>query len=103
MRLELDDEHRALEHTLREFCKKEVHPFAGEWDRSGEIPAEIVAKLGSLGLMGVCIPEEYGGVGMDTISYAIAIKEIASADGSLALMLASHNSLCAGTHIAGGH
>ncbi len=102
MRVELDDEHRALEHTLREFCKKEVRPFAGEWERSGEIPKEIVGKLGSLGLMGVCIPEEYGGVGMDTISYAIAIKEIASADGSLALMLASHNSLCAGHILLSG-
>ncbi len=102
MRVELDDEHRALEHTLREFCKKEVRPFAGEWERSGEIPKEIVGKLGSLGLMGVCIPEEYGGVGMNTISYAIAIKEIASADGSLALMLASHNSLCAGHILLSG-
>ncbi len=102
MRVELDDEHISLEHTLREFCKKEVLPSAGEWERSGEIPKEIVGKLGSLGLMGVCIPEEYGGVGMDTISYAIAIKEIASADGSLALMLASHNSLCAGHILLSG-
>ncbi len=102
MRVELDAEHKTLEHTLREFCKKEVLPFAGEWDRSGEIPAEIIGKLGMLGLMGVCVPENYGGVGMDTVSYAIAIKEIASADGSLALMLASHNSLCAGHILLAG-
>lgn len=94
MRLAFGNEHKTLEHTLREFCKREVMPFAAQWDRESEIPKEIVAKLGALGLMGVCIPEEFGGAGMDTISYIIAIKEVASADGSLALMMASHNSLC---------
>lgn len=96
MRFELNDEHKTLEHTLREFCKREVLPFAGEWDRKKEIPEETIEKLGELGLMGVCIPEEYGGAGMDTIAYALAIKELASADGSLALLMASHNSLCSG-------
>lgn len=103
MRLELGDEHKALVHTLEEFCKREVIPHAATWNLEGEIPREMVAKLGSMGLMGVSVPEEYGGAGMDSISYAIAIRELAIADGSLALLVASHNSLSAGHILLSGN
>jgi alkylation response protein AidB-like acyl-CoA dehydrogenase len=87
-------EHVALQDTVRSFVEKEVRPHAGRWDEEGTFPAETVAKLGELGLMGVMVPEEYGGSGMDTISYAIAVEEIGKGDGSLGLTVASHNSLC---------
>ncbi|RMG57625.1 MAG: acyl-CoA dehydrogenase [Deltaproteobacteria bacterium] len=96
MDFELREEHLALEQMVREFTKKEVIPHAREWDEKGEIPSEVIRKVGDLGLFGVCIPEEYGGAGMDTISYAIAVKEIGAGDGSLGLTVASHNSLCSG-------
>jgi alkylation response protein AidB-like acyl-CoA dehydrogenase len=95
-------EHVALQDTVRSFVEKEVRPHAGRWDEEGTFPAETVAKLGELGLMGVMVPEEYGGSGMDTISYAIAVEEIGKGDGSLGLTVASHNSLCVAHILAFG-
>ncbi len=103
MEFKLKDEHLALEQMVADFCKKEVLPNARKWDEEERIPGEILQKLGELGLLGVCIPEEYGGAGMDTISYAIAVKEIGSADGSLGLTVASHNSLCSGHVLIAGN
>lgn len=96
MNFDLKDEDRALKQMLQDFCRKEILPHAGKWESDGEIPSEIITKLGSLGLMGICVPHEFGGPGMTMVSYAIAVKEIACADGSLALTVASHNSLCIG-------
>ncbi len=87
-------EHRALREMVRAFVQKEVRPHAARWDEEGEFPADTVRRLGELGLLGVMVPEEYGGAGMDTISYAIAVEEIGRGDGSLGLTVASHNSLC---------
>ncbi|GAB4366921.1 MAG: acyl-CoA dehydrogenase family protein [Deltaproteobacteria bacterium] len=87
-------EQEALREMVRAFVQKEVRPHAARWDETGEFPADTVRRLGELGLMGVMVPEEYGGSGMDTISYAIAVEEIAKGDGSLGLTVASHNSLC---------
>lgn len=100
MNFELFPEHVALRDTVRSFVEKEVRPHAGRWDETGTFPAGTVAMLGDLGLMGVMVPEEYGGSGMDTISYAIAVEEIGRGDGSLGLTVASHNSLCV-AHILG--
>jgi alkylation response protein AidB-like acyl-CoA dehydrogenase len=94
MDFQLRPEHVALREMVRSFVGKEVRPFAGRWDEEGKFPAETVAKLGELGLLGAMVPEEYGGSGMDTVGYAIAVEEIAKGDGSLGLTMASHNSLC---------
>jgi alkylation response protein AidB-like acyl-CoA dehydrogenase len=100
MEFVLNDEQQALRDMLRTFVAKEVRPKAGEWDASAEFPRETVAKLGELGLLGAMVPEEYGGSGMDTVSYAVAVEEISKGDGSLGLTVASHNSLCT-AHILG--
>jgi len=100
MEFVLNDEQQALREMLRTFVAKEVRPKAGGWDASAEFPRETVAKLGELGLLGAMVPEEYGGSGMDTVSYAVAVEEIAKGDGSLGLTVASHNSLCT-AHILG--
>ncbi|HEY6097667.1 MAG TPA: acyl-CoA dehydrogenase family protein, partial [Candidatus Deferrimicrobium sp.] len=100
MEFVLNDEQQALRDMLRTFVAKEVRPKAGEWDASAAFPRETVAKLGELGLLGAMVPEEYGGSGMDTVSYAVAVEEISKGDGSLGLTVASHNSLCT-AHILG--
>ncbi len=94
MKFELTPEHVALRDTVRSFVEKEVRPKARLWDETGEFPSAAVAALGELGLMGVMVPEEYGGSGMDAISYALAVEELGKGDGSLGLTVASHNSLC---------
>jgi alkylation response protein AidB-like acyl-CoA dehydrogenase len=98
----LSPEHVALRETVRGFVSKEVRPFAGKWDEDGTFPADTVRSLGELGLMGAMVPEEYGGAGIDTVAYAIAVEEIARGDGSLALTVASHNSLCTAHILACG-
>ncbi len=102
MNFELSPEHVALRDMVRAFVSREVRPHARRWDESGIFPAETVAKLGELGIMGVMVPEEYGGAGMDTISYSIAVEEIGKGDGSLGLTVASHNSLCTAHILAFG-
>ncbi|HUB08075.1 MAG TPA: acyl-CoA dehydrogenase family protein [Myxococcales bacterium] len=92
-------EHAAqLQRTVREFCEAEVKPRARDWDRSGRFPLETVKKLGDLGLLGLATSEEYGGAGLDAISVATVVEEVARYDGSLALTVASHNGLCS-THL----
>ena len=96
MDFELDESHLVLQRTLREFFAREVRPFARQWDEDERFPHEIIPKLAEMGLLGIRIPEEYGGAGMDTLSYSIAVEETARVDGSLALTIASHNGLGTG-------
>jgi alkylation response protein AidB-like acyl-CoA dehydrogenase len=93
MDLELPESHRLLRETVRAFCDKEVVPHARLWDEEERFPHEIVPRLAELGLLGIRIPEEYGGSGLDTLAYAVVVEECARADGSLALTVASHNGL----------
>jgi len=93
MDFELSDEHRLFRDTIRDFAEKEVAPGALERDKTHEFPQQIIDKMAALGFLGVPFPEEYGGAGGDTISYAIAVEEISRADGSLGLTLAAHTSL----------
>ncbi|MFO0571655.1 MAG: acyl-CoA dehydrogenase family protein [Polyangiaceae bacterium] len=93
MDFQLPEQHRLLRASVREFCEREVRPFARKWDEEERFPHEIVPKLAELGLLGIRIPEEYGGAAMDTLSYAICVEECARVDGSLALTVASHNGL----------
>ena len=78
---------------MRDFARQEVAPVAEELDREKRFPYEIVAKLGELGLMGIPFPEEYGGGGGDTLSYALAIEELARIDASVCITVAAHTSL----------
>ncbi len=93
MDFELSDEQRLLRDTVREFALAEVAPVAGELDRTKSFPYEIVAKLGGLGLMGIPFPEEYGGGGADTLSYVLAVEELARIDSSVCITMAAHTSL----------
>jgi alkylation response protein AidB-like acyl-CoA dehydrogenase len=90
---ELTDEQRLLRDTVREFARGEIAPVAEELDRTKAFPYEIVAKLGELGLMGIPFPQEYGGGGADTFSYALAIEELGRVDSSVAITVAAHTSL----------
>jgi alkylation response protein AidB-like acyl-CoA dehydrogenase len=92
----LSEHHELLRKTVREFAQAEVAPFAQRWDAEERFPKEIVPKLAQMGLLGIRIPEEYGGSGMDMTAYAICVEEIARVDGSLALTVASHNGLGTG-------
>ncbi len=89
----LTDEQRLLRDTVRDFARQEVAPVAEELDRTKAFPYEIVAKLGDLGLMGIPFPEEYGGGGADTLSYALAVEELARVDSSVCITMAAHTSL----------
>jgi alkylation response protein AidB-like acyl-CoA dehydrogenase len=96
------EHHALLRKTVRDFARAEVAPHARAWDEEERFPKEIVPRLAELGLLGIRIPEEYGGSGMDTTSYAICVEEIARVDGSLALTVASHNGLGTGHILAFG-
>jgi alkylation response protein AidB-like acyl-CoA dehydrogenase len=93
MDFELSDEQRLLRDTVRDFARQEVAPMAAELDREKRFPYELVAKLGELGLMGIPFPEEHGGGGADTLSYAMAIEELGRVDSSVAITVAAHTSL----------
>ncbi|HET7568229.1 MAG TPA: acyl-CoA dehydrogenase family protein [Gaiellaceae bacterium] len=93
MNYELTDEQELIRQTVREFAESKVAPVAEELDREGRFPYELVAELGELGLMGLPIPEEYGGAGGDTVSYAIAVEELTRIDSSVAITVAAHTSL----------
>ena len=90
---DLSDEHRLFQGTVREFAEGAIGPVAEELDRTGRFPLELVAAAAELGLMGIPIPAEWGGAGADTVSYAIAIEELARVDQSFAITVAAHTSL----------
>ena len=93
MNFDLSDEQKAIQALCRDFAREVVAPAAEELDREARFPYEIVAKMAELGLFGLPFPEEYGGAGADTISYALAVMELARADASVAITLAAHVSL----------
>jgi short/branched chain acyl-CoA dehydrogenase len=93
MNLDLTPEQELIRDTVRQFALERVAPVAAELDREHRFPYELVAELGKLGLMGLPIPEEYGGAGGDTLSYAIAVEELTRVDSSVAITLAAHTSL----------
>jgi short/branched chain acyl-CoA dehydrogenase len=90
---DLSPEHELVRKTVREFAEERVAPVAEELDREHRFPYELVAELAELGLMGMPIPEEYGGGGTDTLAYAIAIEELTRIDSSVAITVAAHTSL----------
>jgi short/branched chain acyl-CoA dehydrogenase len=90
---DLSGEHELLRETVRAFAEERIAPVAEELDREHRFPYDIVAELADLGLMGIPVPEEYGGAGGDTLSYAIAIEELTRIDSSVAITVAAHTSL----------
>src|ERR1700754_1701531 len=89
--------------TARDFANQYIRPHVMEWDESQCFPHAIFTELGRLGLMGVVVPEEYGGSGLSYIEYVTVIQEIAKVCGSIGLSLAAHNSLCTGHILAFGN
>ncbi|MEN8810417.1 MAG: acyl-CoA dehydrogenase family protein [Flavobacteriales bacterium] len=90
------DNQKMVRDMARDFAEKEIRPHFMEWDESQEFPVPLFKKLGELGLMGIFIPEEYGGSGMNYHDYITAIVEISKVCGSIGLSVAAHNSLCTG-------
>jgi alkylation response protein AidB-like acyl-CoA dehydrogenase len=90
----LTAEQEQLRVAVRAFAEKEIAPHVMEWDEAGVFPKEVVKKLGEMGLMGVIFPEELGGSGMGYVEYVLAVGELSRVDGSVGIIVASHNSLC---------
>jgi len=93
LNFDLDSEHELVRKTVRDFAEQRVAPVAEELDRESRFPYELVTELGELGLMGMTIPEQYGGAGADTVAYAIAVEELTRVDSSVAITVAAHHSL----------
>ena len=93
MNFDLTKEQQLVRETVREFAESRIGPVAAELDREHRFPYELVAELAELGLMGMTVPEEYGGAGADALSYAIAIEELTRIDSSVAITVAAHHSL----------
>lgn len=96
MNFELSEDQIMVRDMVRKFAETHIQPHAEEWDEEEKFPRDLFHKLGELGIMGMNTPADYGGAELDTISAALAIEEIARHDGSAALTVASHNSLCQG-------
>src|SRR5215207_2161015 len=102
MDLDLSAEHTLLRSTIRDFMEKEVAPVVDEHEREHRFPVDVVRRLGEMGWLGIPIPEDEGGAGMDTLAYAIAVEEIGRVWGSLGLIVAAHTSLgCGPLHLVG--
>ena len=90
----LTEEQESLRTMVRAFAAKEIAPHVSRWDETSEFPHDIVKQMGALGLMGVIFPEDLGGAGMGYVEYVVAIEELSRVDGSVGIIIASHNSLC---------
>jgi alkylation response protein AidB-like acyl-CoA dehydrogenase len=90
----LTDEQEQLRKEIRDFAAREIAPNVMRWDEASEFPVEVVQKLGEMGLMGVIFPVELGGSGLGYVDYALAVEELSAVDGSIGIIVASHNSLC---------
>ena len=94
MDFELSAEQREIQRLAREFAEAEIAPHAAEWDRAHGFPRDLLTKLGDLGLMGVCVPEEHGGAGADFLSYILVLEELSCADAGVGVTVAVHTSAC---------
>jgi alkylation response protein AidB-like acyl-CoA dehydrogenase len=99
----LTEEQEQLRKEVRSFAEREVAPHVSEWDEKSEFPHKVVKKLGEMGLMGVIFPEELGGAGMGYVEYVLAVEELSRVDGSVGIIVASHNSLCTNHIFLGGN
>ncbi|MFW6081228.1 MAG: acyl-CoA dehydrogenase [Desulfosalsimonas sp.] len=95
--MKLTKEQIMIQKTAREFARRDLAPLAAERDKNHEYPSESLKKMGELGLLGMLVPEKYGGEGLDTLSYVLAMTEIAYACASTAVIMSVHNSICCGS------
>jgi len=91
--LDLTPEHEMLRQTARDFAQREIAPVAAHFDETGQFPRETIRKMGELGLMGIEVPEAYGGAGMDTLAYVLALEEISKVDAAHGTIMSVNNSL----------
>jgi alkylation response protein AidB-like acyl-CoA dehydrogenase len=103
MNFEPTDDQALLRRTLREFAEGEIAPGASDRDENARFPSELIPKLAEHGLLGIMVPEKYGGAGYDALSATIILEEVARVDAAVALLVGSHNSLCAGHILAVGN
>ena len=103
MNFETTEISQQVAHTARDFAQKHIRPHVMEWDETQEFPIHIFKELGKLGMMGVLVPEEYGGAGLSYFEYKIVIEEISKVCGSIGLSVAAHNSLCTGHILSFGN
>ena len=94
MDFQLSDDQMAIREMVRDFARKEIVPNAAQWDEDQHFPRGLFSELGELGLLGVVVPEEYGGAGLGYVEYVTILEEIGAADGAIGLSVAAHNSLC---------
>ena len=96
MQLSLTSDQRLMRDSIRDFAQREILPHRLQWDEKQHFPRELFSAMGELGLMGVLVPEQYGGAGLGYYEYKMAIEELAKVCGSIGLSMAAHNSLCTG-------
>ncbi len=96
MNFELSQDHKVLQSAVRDFVEKEIKPIARKIDEDHAIPDLLVNKMGEMGLLGSYFPEEYGGAGLDMLSYTIVVEEVSKACGSSGVLISAHTSLCSG-------
>ncbi|UAY53666.1 acyl-CoA dehydrogenase family protein [Ferruginibacter albus] len=96
MNFEIDEVTQQVAQTARDFANQYIKPFVMKWDEAQEFPIKIFKQLGELGMMGVLVPEEYGGAGLSYFEYNVVIQEVAKVCGAIGLSVAAHNSLCTG-------
>jgi alkylation response protein AidB-like acyl-CoA dehydrogenase len=87
----LTGEHEMIRQTARDFAQNEIAPVAAHFDETGEFPLETIKKMGEMGFMGIEVPEEYGGVGMDTLAYVLALEEVSKADAAHGTIMSVNN------------
>ena len=90
---ELSEEHKMIRQAARDFALKEIAPIAAEFDETGDFPYETIMKMGAMGFMGIEVPENFGGAGMDTLAYVLALEEICKVDASHGAIMSVNNSL----------
>ncbi len=96
MNFELSQDHKVLQSAVRDFVEKEIKPIAMKIDEEHMIPDDLVKKMGEMGFMGSYLPEQYGGAGLDMLSYSIVVEEVSKACGSSGVLISAHTSLCSG-------
>ena len=94
MKFQLTEDQKMIRDSVREFAQRRILPNRMKWDEEQIFPREIFSEMGEIGLMGMLVPEEYGGAGLGYIEYKTAIEEVARVCGSVGLSMAAHNSLC---------
>ena len=96
MAYQLTEEQKMIQAMVRDFAREGILPTASERDKTGEFPSENLKRMGELGLMGMNVPPEYNGAGVDTVSYSVALQEVAYACASTAVIMSVHNSVACG-------